>query len=33
MNQLGAMRMESTKEEIIESVLVEIEKFEMGLTK
>jgi hypothetical protein len=33
MKQLGAVRMENTKEEIIKNVLGEIEKFEMGLIK
>ena len=33
MNQLGAVRIENTKEEIIQNVLLEIQNFEMGLTK
>ena len=33
MNQLGAVRIENTKDEIIQNVLNEIESFENGLTK
>ena len=33
MNQLGAVKIENTKEEIIEDVLAELEKFEIGLSR